>query len=782
MALIPQYRRVWTHCYIGRTDGVTWECVDDCLTSVKINCGDVSGIGADSSGTDSVARTATFTFCNDRAMMINAPDTASKGDTEVLGDELAILGADKDSADNWFSLLTSQITYSKGISISPKDRLSARNQINGNYSPLIWSGREIILKTCEVPIGQEPTEADYKTRYHGVMSHVNDNGSVVTCECRDMSKKLQDVFIEIVREYGSSNGVAIETVIQQIMTDNLGVQAPSLYVPITPETAGVGFRVRKYKPEYSSVWDAIQNLATQIGWYLGFRYDPNTDTFRLTLMEPPRDKTYADYALSWTDDFYEHSVDISDEFVRNAVTVFYKNSSTGKREFYSCQDDDSITQWGRRAMTIEEDDASEIDTQPEAKTMGDSALHDLSGLNGTVNLSMPLFWGLDLFSTFSVDNPRVSSTVDIAAVQSVQHTLSWGEDGCEFRTQILGSGKVTGGFARWHKMDSRPGAGGEPPKNRQTNTTPDAPTNIRATPSMGAIKIEWSAVPDKDVSVYEVWRRDGAQTDVAGASKIGTLLGTSFSDTTGVSGSTYTYWVRAINIGQKASDFSGPATAEKQKVSGTDIGDGQINHSHFGEIRNVMVYNQVDSLEIDQDIQFPFHIPSETNDIVKIYLSAQGIPFRAYSKTGQAAGKHAHDVDLTHVHTGTANLAGAHSHSVSGNIAYTAGDHTHTLLVPTLQKTQTSVSVDNHQHPLVYGIYESTTPNGIRIWGNNGGEWILLKNYTYAPDSTTPFPICTELDITTLLPWIIGWNQIRFTTTRLGRIAWQLIVKVDLKA
>src|SRR5690606_30844247 len=116
----------------------------------------------------------------------------------------------------------------------------------------------------------------------------------VTCECRDFAKLLQQTYIEQVRTYGSEQGTPAEVVIQQILDDNLGPGVVQLYCPVSP-----GFMITPYQLEYKTVWDAIQEIAAQIGWYLGYRRDQATDQFKLTFMEPPRSKGIdtADFVL-----------------------------------------------------------------------------------------------------------------------------------------------------------------------------------------------------------------------------------------------------------------------------------------------------------------------------------------------------------------------------------------------------------------------------------------------------------------------------------------------------
>ena len=132
-------------------------------------------------------------------------------------------------------------------------------------------------------------------------------------------------------------------------------------------------------------------------------------------------------------------------------------------------------------------------------------------------------------------------------------------------------------------------------------------------------------------------------------------------------------------------------------------------------------------------------------------------------------GSHSHDVPLSSL---------AHSHKV--NI-----QHKHDLNIGAITSSEGgdihSHDVSDHQHSLVFGMFESTTPNGVMLFcddGNGYGEGIALS---VAPDSNTPYALATELDITSMFSGT-GWKKIKLTTSRLGRINFKLMFKYDLTA
>src|SRR5699024_304462 len=106
-----------------------------------------------------------------------------------------------------------------------------------------------------------------------------ERGATVTVQARDYAKRLMDIFAwaEEERTYGTEAGEPIENVLQQMLDDNnTGI---TLFVDGTP-----AFLVRPYAPQHTSVWDMMQQLVVQTGWYLGFRRHDD-GVVRLALMD-----------------------------------------------------------------------------------------------------------------------------------------------------------------------------------------------------------------------------------------------------------------------------------------------------------------------------------------------------------------------------------------------------------------------------------------------------------------------------------------------------------------
>lgn len=470
--------------------------VSDYLLSHSLDRGDVSQVGA--SGVDGIVSFLSFALGN-------SGQYQCQWDSEAVVDSEAVLDSEKtfDSEDDVCLLLAylfqAEPTLARD-SFSPRDSGSKFN----NPTPLLYPNREVVFYV------------DGVERWRGYIREIKPGRSKVDVVAYDPAKLLQDAYIYTSKEYGSEAGVPAETVIQQIIDDSFPTLSASdtiiaeaytdyslshrwlttytvkrptessamtdianidlgagiisfhnsgtyiveytyrdafyaLHTPVSPS-----FLVTPYKVEYESVWDAIQKVASMIGWYLGYRYIDGQ--FRLTFLEPPRLKNTPDFTLDADKEIYTQDLAISDVDVRNFVKVTYRDKVSKTRKFVTVQDNDSIAQFGKRSMEIEEADTSLIDTEEEALRLANAVLHDLSSLPATTRVNLPYMPQIDTFSTVAIRNPLISSTIDFYAVESVRH---YGEP-TRLRTEIVCSGKVIGGRSVWLQKETRKGRPAEP--------------------------------------------------------------------------------------------------------------------------------------------------------------------------------------------------------------------------------------------------------------------------------------------------------------------------------
>src|SRR5690606_11469228 len=351
----------------------------------------------------------------------------------------------------------------------------------------------------------------WRTEFHGYLgSRIISRGSTIICYADDLSKPLRRKFITKPKEYGSEEGVPVEDVIQAILDDYMGEGAYQLYVPV-PTQAVIYSKPEPWTVEYMSVWDAIQKAAAEIGWWLGFRWVDQVQDYVLTLMEPPTDKTTADFEFDWMDDFHIEEEEITDQYVRNDITVYYRDEN-GERKHVNVRDETSITKFGEVSMIIEEQNADLIRTEEAATRFANAALHSLAWMTGHTRIEMPYVPGLDIFSTFKRHNPQISSEWDFYAVHSLSITVDY--QARRFRAECIASGRVLTGFSRWRRMETRPGSPGEPQEPKPpTLGQPGTPTGLTGNfAGLDAI-FRW------DRSVQKHWQRDRVEVYIGGVLK-----------------------------------------------------------------------------------------------------------------------------------------------------------------------------------------------------------------------------------------------------------------------
>lgn len=139
-----------------------------------------------------------------------------------------------------------------------------------------------------------------------------------------------------------------------------------------------------------------------------------------------------------------------------------------------------------------------------------------------------------------------------------------------------------------------------------------------------------------------------------------------------------------------------------------------------------------------------------------------------------------------HKHSVSVSLSGSVSDNASHIHSFTPSEHNHTFsYYMTSGTTETSdahdhsVTFPSHVHDLVYGIYESTSPTGVRVRVDNGSGWGAWHNLSSSPN------LATELDfqgVAALKVTGTGWKKMEFSSTTLGRINANLIAKVDITA
>ena len=250
--------------------------------------------------------------------------------------------------------------------------------------------------------------------------------------------------------------MAVETVMQQIITDNIntpGLGSVSLFsvngsvaTPWNPADSPA-FNITPYSQQGQSVWDALLALAQVIGWDLRYRWHSASPAgFRLVLCDPTRSKTAADYVFGPDNYFDVKRAEYNPEDIRNAVRVDYQDSTTGLKATVTRTDSGSITRWGRLFCGISKSSTSLIHSSAAATALADAIVSDLASPTLEHEIELPYFYAgqLNDLYTFTANRRHYDSDQKLAA-SSMRHSLARESS----HTTIGVRGKPSGGYRRW---------------------------------------------------------------------------------------------------------------------------------------------------------------------------------------------------------------------------------------------------------------------------------------------------------------------------------------------
>jgi hypothetical protein len=249
----------------------------------------------------------------------------------------------------------------------------------------------------------------------------------------------------------STVGIAVETLIQQILTDN-GI-AETLITPVSP-----GWTIYPYVQERSSVMDALKVLSNQIGWRLCFIWNAGASAYRLTLFSPNRSAAVADKTLTVSEEVGCASLGIDVFSIRNAVRVIYGDASSRDpdglpvRIVCDVSDPASIAKYGRRFMELREGDVSNIDSFAEATTLANAVLADLKEPTIGLDVTCPVdpFLEVGDMVQMNADGIRFSSAL-LLAVEKLRLSFSEGVA----KTQLTLRGQPVAQRQGWLELDGK---------------------------------------------------------------------------------------------------------------------------------------------------------------------------------------------------------------------------------------------------------------------------------------------------------------------------------------
>lgn len=255
----------------------------------------------------------------------------------------------------------------------------------------------------------------------------------------------------------NTTGTAVETVMQQLLTDN--ASGVTLWCPVSPAWAVKWFNVTR-----QPLFDELRALADQIGWCLRYVWDPtatdlrtgtSTGAMRLKLYDPNRANTTSARTFQKGDQLDIKRAEVSIHDIRNAVNVVYSDSqdldSAGipKRKVIAVTDSASITKYGRRFCEIDEASTSNIDTSAEATTLANAVLSDLSEPTADFEVEVRLFPFVEVTDLYTLAANGVHFDVDEKlAVVGYDHSHS----AADSTTTIRMRGKPSSAASKWQQI------------------------------------------------------------------------------------------------------------------------------------------------------------------------------------------------------------------------------------------------------------------------------------------------------------------------------------------
>lgn len=330
------------------------------------------------------------------------------------------------------------------VSAAPLMERSPINIVSAAYAPLLDVGVFIRIWTAVLTGHTQPFGSDWKLLFDGRIDGVDWAQDPIVLTCSAKGAWLMDTQIETLDEYGTAGGVAVQTVMQDLLDAWPSILGTvTLDIPVSP-----GWNIRTYAQDRVKLYEAVRALALQIGWDVRYAFD-SSDVYKLTLFEPNRANTTPDVTLApyqYTD---VRALALKLDDIRNVVSVPYFDTN-GAAQVASAQDTPSLTKFGRRFMEVQEASNSNIDTSTEAQALADAIVSDLAEPLATKEVELPLFWPATLGTVIQfLANDVHYDTAQVLAVVGVRHTFEEGKG----ITSLMLSGKVRGAYREWLKRE-----------------------------------------------------------------------------------------------------------------------------------------------------------------------------------------------------------------------------------------------------------------------------------------------------------------------------------------
>lgn len=342
------------------------------------------------------------------------------------------------------NVLSLEVTRDVNTNAKTATVVMQRETSAGSLSPLmsgtpaIYPRRRIVIDLVVKRYDESIGGADWVERFNGFVDLPQFGGreARMSLACRDHWRVLYDTFIETETEYGSPSGVAIETVIQSILDDNL-TSSYTLSVVGTPTTTIKTFTQRRMR-----LSEALLDLANYTGWDL--RFVGST----LTYQEPPRSKTTPDYTFTTKQYFDVPQLAIDPSGIINRVVMEWEAGSA-----VVGVDSTSVTNWGKLAMFVDGTQDPQFTTSGAAQSLVDIVVSDRANPLTLMTVTGRLFPFAEIWDLYRwpADGILYSSDLDLAVSKIVDTIPEAGTEPGPTTTLYM-SGSPSGGVDRWERL------------------------------------------------------------------------------------------------------------------------------------------------------------------------------------------------------------------------------------------------------------------------------------------------------------------------------------------
>jgi len=305
----------------------------------------------------------------------------------------------------------------------------------GTVERFLEINRGLKIYTGTTPLGIKASGRDYWQFLDGTIDGIDWGSEETSVMFRDKGGVLIDTFIEADAFYGNEPDAVpplkyAAEIMGEILTANATPAKPNSYddpgAPVSLVAAPYEWAVNKYNQKREPVMVALRTIAGQFGHDVKYRWDEETESFKLVLFEPERDSITISSLFGAQDIKSVSKAEIAGQRIRNVVRVSYDSAeanttdqktdpSTGIDQitfstppvtlnpapdghnvngtttpgpgegeaeetpgFVELEHTVSMSSYGRRFMEVQESSTSQINTGKEAAKMALSMLLDLA--------------------------------------------------------------------------------------------------------------------------------------------------------------------------------------------------------------------------------------------------------------------------------------------------------------------------------------------------------------------------------------------------------------------